>query len=126
MAAVSTGMTIDQVLDLLAEYISDGVFLRRVRTALAGLPDPLAAGSGLAPLLLCLRLSPVDRQVEDLPVVRFGDNYTVFVRGRREALQARDRVTAALGQHRMQPNPSKSRICSPGVANPEDLFLLAG
>lgn len=126
VATVSVGMTVEEILDLLADYVSDGTFLDRVRTALGGLPDPLAAGSGLTPLLLCLRLSQVDRALADLPVVRFGDDYTVFAASEHDALAGRDRITAALAACRLQPNPIKSRISPPRTANPEDLFLLIG
>ncbi|MEW9518139.1 hypothetical protein [Streptomyces tubercidicus] len=39
-----------------------------LRRILRTLPDPLAPGSGLNPMLTNLRMTPVDAQLEDLSV----------------------------------------------------------
>lgn len=57
VASVSEGATVEQVVDWCAQHVHDGAFLDRVRGALAAMPYPIAPGSGLAPLLINLRLS---------------------------------------------------------------------
>lgn len=120
---VSAGATMEQVMDLLARWVHDGTFLLRMRTALRALPDPLVAGTVLAPTLLNLRLAPVDRALVELPVVRFADNYVVFADDSDAAQRAYDRVADALAAVGMRASPTKSRVHRP---NPEDLFLIAG
>jgi hypothetical protein len=121
---VSYGSDAQEVTDWLARYIQDGRFLHRVRTALAGLPWPMAPGSGLSPLLINLRLVPADDQLADLPVVRFADNYCAFAADHSAASAAIDRITAALAQIGMKPNAEKSRVRESGFV--EDLFLIGG
>lgn len=120
----SAGSTAAEVTEWLAEHVSDGVFLAAFRTALAGLPEPLAPGSGLAPLLINLRLSRVDRHLGGLQVVRFADNYCAFAASTDAAGLAFARITGALEDEGLRPNPFKSRVRP--AANPEDLFLIAG
>jgi len=124
VAQVSAGSTAAEVTDWLARYVSDGTFLACFRTALTALPEPLAPGSGLAPLLINLRLSRVDALLGGMAVVRFADNYCVFTTSRPAARAAFERVTAALATAGLRPHPGKSQIRS--SPNPEDLFLIAG
>ncbi|MEU3622511.1 Retron-type reverse transcriptase [Amycolatopsis coloradensis] len=124
IASVSEGATIDEVIDWHAEHIHDGTFLARLRTALAAMPSPIAAGSGLAPLLINLRLSQVDKHLAQLRVVRFADNYAAFSPSRAEAHAAFYTISDALLRLRLRPNERKSRIRND--ANVEDLFLIGG
>ncbi len=124
VASVSEGAKIDEVIDWHAAHIHDGTFLARMRTALAAMPSPIAAGSGLAPLLINLRLSQVDIQLPQLRVVRFADNYAAFAPTREEAHSAFYTISDALLRLRLRPNECKSRIRND--ANVEDLFLIGG
>ncbi|MFI7122631.1 reverse transcriptase domain-containing protein [Amycolatopsis sp. NPDC049868] len=124
VASVSEGATVDEVIDWHAEHIHDGTFLTRLRRALAAMPSPIAAGSGLAPMLINLRLSQVDKRVTGLRVVRFADNYVAFARTRDDAQEAFYAISDALLQLRLRPNERKSRIRED--ANVEDLFLIGG
>lgn len=124
VASVSEGATVDEVIDWCAAHIHDGTFLARVRTALTAMPHPVAPGSGLAPLLINLRLSRVDALLGGLRVVRFADNYAVFATDEGEAQEAFHAVAAALAQFGLRPNESKSRVRA--QANVEDLFLIGG
>ncbi|MDF5759032.1 reverse transcriptase domain-containing protein [Spongiactinospora sp. TRM90649] len=124
VARVSDGSNAVEVTGWLAEYVYDGTFLNRFRTALSGLPSPLIPGTGLAPLLINLRLSPADRLLSDLRVVRFVDNYCAFAASRREAEKAMRRIQRSLKTVGLAANASKSRIRS--TACVEDLFLIAG
>lgn len=124
VAAVSAGASADEVTDWLAEHVQDGTFLSRFRQALAALPEPLAPGSGLAPLLLNLRLSRVDTRLNDLAVVRFADNYCAFTATETEARLAFTHITGALRAEGLRPQPRKSQVRL--RANAEDLFLIAG
>jgi len=122
--AVSRGATAGEVVDWLRPWVSDGTFLRRVRTALADLPEPIVPGTGLAPLLINLRLVRVDQRLAHLRVVRFCDNYCLFASTRAEAEEAFAAAAEALHAAKLSPSESKSRVH--GVMNPEDLFLIAG
>lgn len=124
VARTSSGSTAQEVTGWLAVYVSDGTFLSRFRTALSALPEPVMPGTGLAPLLINLRLSRVDARVGGLPVVRFADNYCLFGASMAEARAAYDLLAAALAAEGLQPNERKSRIRA--HANAEDLFLLDG
>jgi hypothetical protein len=124
VADVSGGGTVDEVVDWLSQWISDGTFLGRVRTALGDLPSPLVPGTGLAPLLINLRLVPVDAQLSGQRVVRFCDNYCVFTSSPREAADAYAAVERALERVGLRPAAGKSRVHDD--MNPEDLFLIAG
>ncbi|WP_297537995.1 reverse transcriptase domain-containing protein [Amycolatopsis sp.] len=124
VASVSLGATVDEAINWAAEHIHDGTFLARLRTALAAMPEPIAPGSGLAPMLINLRLSQVDRSVGGLRVVRFADNYAVFARTQQEAEEAFWAISDALLRMRLRPNETKSRIRAD--ANVEDLFLIGG
>ena len=88
------------------------------------MPSPIAPGSGLAPMLINLRLSQVDNRVCELRVVRFADNYVAFARTREEAQEAFYAISDALLLLRLRPNETKSRIRRD--ANVEDLFLIGG
>ncbi|GAA4850319.1 hypothetical protein GCM10025787_36640 [Saccharopolyspora rosea] len=123
-ARVSDGVFVDEAVDWFAEHIQDGTFLRLVRTALEGLPSPVIPGSGLAPLLINLRLSQVDRHLQDMRVVRFADNYCAFAATRGEAEEMCWRISDAMRVVRLEPNANKSRIRR--HANAEDLFLIDG
>ncbi|MGH3908492.1 MAG: reverse transcriptase domain-containing protein [Pseudonocardiaceae bacterium] len=124
VASVSEGATVEDVIGWIARYVHDGTFLARVRTALAVLPSPIAPGSGLAPLLINLRLSQVDSELAGLPVVRFADNYCAFARTRSEAVEAFARIGEALARQRLKPNAAKSRLREDVCV--EDLFLIGG
>lgn len=52
--------------------------LALLRRILDALPDPLAPGSGLSPMLTNLRMTPVDQQMAGQTAVRMTDNYTLF------------------------------------------------
>lgn len=121
---ISKGSTTIEVIEWLAELISDGSFLSLFRVTLDGLPSPLFPGSGFAPLLVNLRLARVDVQLRDLPVVRFGDNYCVFARTHDESLVHERLILDILQQQGLAAAPEKSRIRH--RPNPEDLFLMAG
>jgi hypothetical protein len=124
VASVSEGASLDEVVDWHAEHIHDGTFLARVRTVLSGLPSPLAPGSGLAPLLINLRLSQVDKVSSGLRVVRFADNYAAFCETQAAAQEAFYAISDALLRYRLAPNETKSQIRAD--ANVEDLFLIEG
>ncbi|MEV0675866.1 Retron-type reverse transcriptase [Actinosynnema sp. NPDC050436] len=124
VASVSEGATVEQVVDWCAQHVHDGTFLDRVRTALAAMPYPIAPGSGLAPLLINLRLSRPDALLGGLRVVRFADNYAAFVADETEARVAFTVIAEALVRFGMRPNESKSRVRA--RANVEDLFLIGG
>ncbi|MBM9624708.1 RNA-directed DNA polymerase (plasmid) [Streptomyces zhihengii] len=120
----SAGAHTEEVIDWLADHVQDGSFLDRVRIALEALPDPIAPGCGLSPMLLNLRLSRVDSALGGFHVVRFADNYCLFADSQEQAEAANEALTAALGTVRLQPHPGKSRIRP--AANAEDLFLING
>lgn len=124
VASVSEGATLEEVIDWHAEYIHDGTFLARLRSALAALPSPITPGSGLAPMLINLRLSQVDKKMSGLRVVRFADNYLAFARTRADAQEAFYAISDALLSVRLRPNEVKSRIRED--VNVEDLFLIGG
>lgn len=124
VARTSAGSTAQEVTDWLAAYVTDGTFLSRFRTALSALPEPIMPGTGLAPLLINLRLSRVDACLSDLAIVRFADNYCAFAASAAEAEAAYGQIVAALRAAGLEPNTRKSRIRAHG--NPEDLFLLDG
>ncbi|MEV6984027.1 reverse transcriptase domain-containing protein [Sphaerisporangium sp. NPDC051017] len=120
----SAGATTEEVIGWLADHVYDGTFLGRVRTALDVLPDPIAPGCGLSPMLINLRLSRVDAQIQGFAAVRFADNYCLFASSRYEAVEAYDALTAALATVGLKAHPDKSRIRS--SAHAEDLFLISG
>ncbi|SHF60623.1 reverse transcriptase family protein [Streptoalloteichus hindustanus] len=124
VASVSEGATVDEVVGWCAEHVHDGTFLARVRTALAAMPHPIAPGSGLAPLLINLRLSRPDALLDGLRMVRFADNYVAFAPDESEAEDAFGTIGAALARFGLGPNEAKSRV-RPHV-NVEDLFLIGG
>ncbi|MFI5497122.1 hypothetical protein [Actinoplanes sp. NPDC051859] len=113
-------------MDWLAEHVHDGAFLHRVRTAVDGFPHPLIPGTGLWPMLFNLRLTQVDRLLDDLPVVRFADNYVAFADDPTTAILGLTRVSTALRSVGLKPNVDKTRLRPPGTVNPEDLFLIGG
>ncbi|WP_259404168.1 reverse transcriptase domain-containing protein [Microbispora sp. H10949] len=124
VAHVSQGSDPEQVTGWLAAHVHDGAFLDRFRTALAGLPSPLAPGTGVSPLLINLRLSRADRLLPELRLVRFADNYCAFTASRTEAERAMERVVDALDAIGMTANAAKSRVRENACV--EDLFLIAG
>ncbi|BCY11053.1 reverse transcriptase domain-containing protein [Actinoplanes sp. L3-i22] len=126
VADASFGGDVDECVGWLAEIVHDGTFLDRVRTAITGLPWPMAPGTGLWPVLFQLRLGQADRLLDGLHVVRFADNYTVFAANREHALAAFDRISDALARLGLKPNRRKSRIREPGTSHPEDLYLIDG
>jgi hypothetical protein len=124
VAKVAAGGTSQETVDLVARWVSDGAFLLRLRRALDGLPEPLMPGGGLSPLLLNVRLAPVDAELGGLRVVRFADNYCIFCESQSEATTAYQGLIDALAQRRLKPAADKSGMrLDP---NPEDLFLIAG
>ncbi|GAA2685889.1 MULTISPECIES: reverse transcriptase domain-containing protein [Actinosynnema] len=124
VASTSEGATVDEVVGWCAEHIHDGSFLALIRTALSAMPYPIAPGSGLAPMLINLRLSRADAHLDGLRVVRFVDNYVAFEPDRDHARSAFARITDALARSGLRPNGSKSRVRE--RANVEDLFLIGG
>lgn len=120
VATATSGGEVGDVVGWVARWVHDGGFLRIVRQALAGLPSPLAPGSGLTPLLTNLRLAPVDAQLGHLNVVRVTDNYAVLCPSRPAAEFAYRHVVEALATAGLAPNRRKSKVWQP---NPEDLFL---
>ncbi|MBQ0926717.1 Retron-type reverse transcriptase [Saccharopolyspora endophytica] len=123
-AKVSEGVAVDEAVGWFAEYVYDGTFLRLLRTMLGGLPSPVVPGSGLAPLLINLRLSQVDRRLTGLRVVRFADNYCAFTETVSDAEETAWYISDAMAAVRLEPNAAKSRIRR--KANAEDLFLIDG
>lgn len=121
---VSDRAHVDEAVDWFAKHIHDGTMLARIRTCLNGMPGPIAPGSGLAPLLINLRLSQVDIKVNHMRIVRFADNYCAFARTKFDAEEAFYALSDALGALRLCPNEEKSRIRS--EVNIEDLFLIGG
>lgn len=124
VASVSEGAAVDEVVGWCAEHIHDGTFLARVRTAVAAMPHPIAPGSGLAPMLINLRLSRPDALVDGMRVVRFADNYAAFAADGTAAQKDFDTIAVALARFGLRPNESKSRVRE--RANVEDLFLIGG
>ncbi|WP_245782626.1 reverse transcriptase domain-containing protein [Actinokineospora terrae] len=124
VASVSEDATVEQVVDWCAQHVHDGTFLDRFRTALSAMPYPVAPGSGLAPLLINLRLSRSDALLGGLRVVRFADNYAAFATDAAEAYDAYSDIVDALARLGLRPNESKSRVRP--HANVEDLFLIGG
>lgn len=122
--SVSEGASIDEVVSWVARWIADGSLLSVLRTALGGLPFPLAPGGGLSPMLLSLRLVPVDQALGGEPVVRFADNFCVFTPSRPQAEAAYLRLESELAKLRLRPSLSKSSVRD--TFNPEDLFLIGG
>ncbi len=118
---VSKGCSLEQVMNLLSQHIADGSILWAVKSALSGFPRPLFPGSGLAPLLINLRLTPVDMQLEDLAIVRFCDNYAGFAESYNAARAIYKRVEDTLSRHGLEVNEAKSAIRE--GPNLEDLFL---
>lgn len=123
-ARVSEGVGVDEAVEWFAEYVHDGAFLHLLCVALAGLPAPVIPGSGLAPLLINLRLSQVDKELTQLRVVRFADNYCAFAATMEQAQEAFWHISDAMLVVRLQPNSDKSRLRH--AANAEDLFLIDG
>jgi hypothetical protein len=110
VASVSEGATVDEAITWHAEHIHDGAFLARLRTALAAMPESITPGSGLAPLLINLRLAQVDRLLSAFWVVRFADNYAAFARVQHDAEEAFFAVSApdaAAPQRAQEPYPHR-------------------
>jgi RNA-directed DNA polymerase len=124
VADASSGGEVDEVVEWLARWISDGSLLSLVRKILADLPSPLFLGTGLHPMLLNLRLVPVDEDLSTLRIVRFVDNFCVFCKNEEEARLAFEQICGSLSSHGLRASISKSHIRED--VNPEDLFLIAG
>ncbi|MFQ6197707.1 reverse transcriptase domain-containing protein [Streptomyces sp. NPDC000405] len=119
VAAATRGVALKQAVSSVARFIHDGSLLALLRRILTALPNPLAPGSGLTPMLTNLRMTPVDHILADLAVVRLTDNYAAFCPTRADAETAWQRIVDALATHGMSPAPAKSKIWRP---NPEDLY----
>ncbi|MGI5337690.1 hypothetical protein ACQEVS_09970 [Streptomyces sp. CA-181903] len=119
VAAATRGVTLEQAVTSVARFIHDGTLLALLRRILTALPNPLAPGSGLTPMLTNLRMAPADHALADLEVVRLTDNYTAFCATHAEVETAWQRIVDALAAHGMSPAPAKSKIWRP---NPEDLY----
>lgn len=119
---VSSGVTSDEVVNWIAQYVSDGVFLKFINKILVSLPNPLCHGSGLSPLLINLRLAPIDREVKDLNVVRFADNYCFFETTFETAIQRYSFIEDILRKYNLEISKDKSGILN--NQNLEDLFLI--
>ncbi len=126
VAGASEGGAVDELVDWLADHVADGSFLAVFGRAVAGLPSPLAPGSGLWPVLFQLRMSRVDAGLRGLAVVRFADNYAAFAEHAASARTASRQISDALAAVGLRPHPVKSRVRAPHLANPEDLFLIDG
>ncbi|MGW2544223.1 RNA-directed DNA polymerase [Kitasatospora sp. NPDC001574] len=121
---VSAGSSAGEVTGWLAEHVADGPFLRLFERVLEPLPYPIVPGTGLAPMLINLRLSRADAALAGHRVVRFADNYCLFCEDRARAEEVMAAVAGALAGCGLEPHPGKSRVRA-GV-NAEDLFLIAG
>lgn len=119
VAAASHGVTLEDAITSVARFVHDGSVLSLLRRILTALPDPLAPGSGLSPMLTNLRMTPVDQQLTGWTAVRMTDNYTLFAATQPEAEAAYRHLTGLLTAHGMKPAPAKSKIWRP---NPEDLY----
>ncbi|MCC2275465.1 RNA-directed DNA polymerase [Streptomyces sp. ET3-23] len=119
IAAASRGVTLENAITSVARFIHDGTVLALLRRILTALPDPLAPGSGLSPMLTNLRMTPVDQGLTGRAVVRMTDNYTLFCTTAAEAQAAYRHLTGLLAAHAMKPAEAKSKIWRP---NPEDLY----
>ncbi|MGQ0841510.1 reverse transcriptase domain-containing protein [Actinokineospora sp.] len=122
VAAVSEGTGVEEVIGRLADYVHDDAFLARLRTALAAMASPLAPGSCLAPMLIDLRLSHVDRLIVGLRVVRFADSYVALAGTESEAQDAVHAITAALQSQRLHPTETTGSVRADFTV--EDLFLI--
>jgi RNA-directed DNA polymerase len=118
-----TGVTTNSIIDLLHQWISDGAFLHIIRTALSALPQPIFPGGGLTPTLVTLMLTPLDKAVAHMKVVRFTDNYTVFCRTYAEAQDTLDTLIATGKAYGIQFTEKQTIHNDP---NPEDLYLFGG
>ncbi|MEU5811559.1 RNA-directed DNA polymerase [Streptomyces sp. NPDC047718] len=78
VAAASRGVALEDAITSVARFVHDGHVLALLRRILTALPDPLAPGSGLSPMLTNLRMTPVDQQLTGWLAVRMTDNYTLF------------------------------------------------
>lgn len=121
VAAASTGVTLDDAITSVARFVHDSSLLALLRRILTALPDPLAPGSGLSPMLTNLRMTPVDLELVSYthPVVRMTDNYTLFCSDLPEAEGAYQHLVALLQTRGMKPATAKSKIWRP---NAEDLY----
>ncbi len=119
VAAASRGVALEDAITSVARFVHDGSVLALLRRILSALPDPLAPGSGLSPMLTNLRMTPVDQQLTGRPAVRMTDNYTLFAATEPEAEAAYRYLTGLLATHGMKPAAAKSKIWRP---NPEDLY----
>ncbi|MFJ6752499.1 reverse transcriptase domain-containing protein [Streptomyces sp. NPDC091266] len=119
VAAASRGVALEDAISSVARFIHDGSVLALLRRILSALPDPLAPGSGLSPMLTNLRMTPVDQQLTGRTAVRMTDNYTLFAATEPEAEAAYRHLTGLLAAHGMTPAEAKSKIWRP---NPEDLY----
>ncbi|MGW7199548.1 reverse transcriptase domain-containing protein [Streptomyces chryseus] len=119
VAAASRGVALEDAITSVARFIRDGSVLALLRRILSALPDPLAPGSGLSPMLTNLRMTPVDQQLTGYTVVRMTDNYTLFAATEPEADAAYRHLSVLLAAHGMEPAAAKSKIWRP---NPEDLY----
>ncbi|MCX5103647.1 reverse transcriptase domain-containing protein [Streptomyces sp. NBC_00439] len=119
VAAATRGVALEDAVTSVARFVHDGSVLALLRRILDALPDPLAPGSGLSPMLTNLRMTPVDQQMAGQTAVRMTDNYTLFTPTEPEAELAYQHLAGLLAQHGMAPAPAKSKIWRP---NPEDLY----
>ncbi|MGY3056245.1 RNA-directed DNA polymerase [Streptomyces sp. TE3672] len=119
VAAATRGVALEDAVTSVARFVHDGSVLALLRRILNALPDPLAPGSGLTPMLTNLRMSPVDQQLAGQTAVRMTDNYTLFAPTEPEAELAYRHLAGLLAEHGMTPAPAKSKIWRP---NPEDLY----
>lgn len=119
VAAAAHGVGLEDAVTSVARFVHDGTLLALLRRILAALPEPLAPGSGLCPMLTNLRMTPVDQRLADLAVVRMADNYTIFCTTRPDAETTYRHLSDLLAAHGMRPAPAKSKIWRP---NPEDLY----
>jgi RNA-directed DNA polymerase len=120
--AAAAGVTTEEAIGWLAEYIHDDTFLELLRTALAAMPSPIMPGSSLANSLINLRLSEIDKRLPSLRLVRFADNYVAFASSHWQSQEVFYTISDALLSQRLHPDETRSRIRSD--VNIEDLFLI--
>ena len=124
VASTSENVEMDEVVSWIADVVSDGSVLRLLKRCLNALPLPMALGSGLSPLIINVRLTRVDELLDNMPIVRFADNYCFFAPNAQEAREGFEIVDRALMARSLTYAPLKSSIRN--NVNAEDLFLISG
>lgn len=124
VASTSENVETDEVVNWIADVVSDGSVIRLLNRCLNALPLPMALGSGLSPLIINVRLARVDELLDDMPIIRFADNYCFFASNAQEAREGFEIVDRALVERGLAYAPHKSSVRK--NVNTEDLFLIGG